>query len=159
MDLNFFNTKRKAYDDALAQNMQEEEDGVEEQKTPSLLEVAKGKWNRMFSPNINAIPTVGSTLTPARNLMDDIDLEGEGEQINPTNSYAIMPDEESESIVPAGRKEWMKLKRVEKRDWAYDNQGIGSDMVQLKDDDIDNMKVPQLNLLYDQVMEARTRRK
>lgn len=147
MDLNFFNTRRKAYEDEQATLNNNDE----EMKTPSLIEVAKGKWNNLFSANSNAMPPVGASITPAINLLDDINSE-QSEIYEPA-TYTT----EEEPFIPAGRKQWMKLKRAYKRDWAYDNQGVGSNMVQHSNDEIDMMQIRELNALYDQVMEARER--
>lgn len=170
MDLDFFNTKRKAYEDNLAMRIaqdaqnegndygdDEEEMEDEETKTPSLMEKAKDKWNSIFSPKPNAMhPPVGATMTPAQNLMNDLDQEDDEDE---GRASAVVEIEPNNIMVLAGRKEWMKLKRAHKTDWAYDNKGVGSHMVQLSDDDIDNMRVSQLNALYDQVMQARSQRK
>lgn len=148
MDLNFFNTRRKAYEDQ-QRAMNDEEDV----KTPSVMDVVKGKFNNLFSPKTNEMPILGATILPSDNLLDDIKQEDDDEEKQDEEKDESF--EELEPIVPAGRKEWMKLRRLEKTDWAYDNQGTGVGMVQLSDDEIDNLKVADLNALYDQVMQAR----
>lgn len=150
MDLNFFNTRRKAYEDQ-QRAMNDEEDV----KTPSVMDVVKGKFNNLFSPKTNEMPILGATILPSDNLLDDIKLEEDDEEKQDEEKDDAF--EELQSIVPAGRKEWMKLRRLEKTDWAYDNQGTGASMVELSDDEIDQLKVKDLNALYDQVMQARAK--
>lgn len=149
MDLNFFNTRRKAYED-----QQKAINDEEEVRTPSVMDVVKGKFNNLFSPKTNEMPILGATILPSNNLLDDIKQEEDNEEKQDEKDELF---EELQPIVPAGRKEWMKLRRLEKTDWAYDNQGTGANMVELSDDEIDHLRVKDLNALYDQVMLARAK--
>lgn len=158
MDLNYFNARKKAYEDEQATIKAQKDDEVI--KTPTVVEAVKTKFNNFFSPKYNTLPAAGSTLTPEpiqrlgqiENLgFDNINLQQDEKE----DQSAL--NEEYEPIVPAGRKQWMKLKLAYKKDWAYDNQGIGSDMVQLNDDDIDILRVREINAIYDQVMDARAK--
>jgi hypothetical protein len=152
MDLNFFNTRRKAYEDEqnrLAQGddekMQEPED-MDETKTPSMIDRAIN----YFRPKNNVHPT--TIETPTR--LEDIYIKEEpaAAAASASQSPRILDtnDNIGETIKP-----WKKMIRIEKREWALANMGDGAADVQYNEDEIDAMLVPQLNDIYASVILAR----
>ena len=166
MDLNFFNTKRKAYEEAQA--LKGLGDDEEENKTPSVIELFKGKIKNIFSPNNNAIPSVGATITPRQNMLDEVsnlglstpranlldDMEQEGEEEKDNEMYEPLQKPPFD-ISDKQHKAWFRQKKPYKVDWMLDNRGEQGGLIHEDEDTIDNMKVAELNQLYQNAMVER----
>lgn len=159
MNLDFFNTRRKAYEDAQEQKAQDDEekqqepDDIDETKsTPSLMDRAIS----FFKPKPNPLVQV----SPIENRLDDVYIkeEGEEEKKEPATAYPASPPQHQElnkDNLGELDKPWNKMKRIEKREWALANRGDGAEYVKHTEDEIDSMLVGPLNELYAGVILAR----
>lgn len=165
MNLDFFNTRRKQYEDAQALKIQDDEekqqetDDIDETKsTPSLMERGIERARKFFTPKTN----IHAQVSPTENRLEDVYIKEEEEEPEPASATAsTSPVSSSQQLVLNNDnlgelvKPWKAMKRIEKREWALTNRGNGAEYVGNTEDEIDAMLVGQLNDIYANVILAR----
>jgi len=177
LNSDFFNTRRKDYEDALTQSgndgrsplqalreqgddeeKQQDRDDIDETKSNlSFMERGIQKAKNFFTPK----PNIQTQVRPEINTLENVYIKQEpktpmSSDLTVRDQEMFNDDEEEDALITAEiDKPWKKMKRIEKREWALANRGGGNEDVRYSEDEIDKMLVPQLNEIYADVLLAR----
>jgi len=166
----------KAYFDALKdEDNKLREQQQQAQKTPqndinkpTKPQSMTDKFIGYFRPKVTPFPPVGPTETPNRltdihadendeeSKADGYEIDDEGAEVSPIRPLNLEAEERQHvKKTKAGKTQWKAQLKEFKQDWAYDNRGSESGMVDLEVEEIANLTVPKLNAIYDRVMSER----